>query len=121
MKEIILLKLGEVVLKGLNRHSFEETLLRNIRRRLDGLGAFDVRERQSTIYVSPLHDGADLFAAQERLSKVFGVAALSRACEVEKDMDRLYAMVSESFGAEAADDIFWRNAYRFFSSEDTAL
>ncbi|QAT51081.1 tRNA 4-thiouridine(8) synthase ThiI [Caproiciproducens sp. NJN-50] len=89
MKEIILLKLGEVVLKGLNRHSFEETLLRNIRRRLDGLGAFDVRERQSTIYVSPLHDGADLFAAQERLSKVFGVAALSRACEVEKDMDAI--------------------------------
>ena len=89
MKEIILLKLGEVVLKGLNRHSFEETLIGNIRRRLDGLGAFDVRERQSTIYVTPRDESADLFAAQERLSRVFGVAALTRACEVEKDMDAI--------------------------------
>lgn len=94
MKEIILLKLGEVVLKGLNRHGFEETLLKNIRRRLDGLGPFDVRERQSTIYVTP-GEGADLFTAQERLSKVFGIASLTRACEVKKNMDAVLAAAAE--------------------------
>jgi tRNA uracil 4-sulfurtransferase len=89
MREIILLKLGEVVLKGLNRRNFEDTLMRNIRRRLNGLGAFDVYELQSTIYVTPKDDDADLFTAQERLSKVFGIASLTRACETEKNMDAI--------------------------------
>lgn len=95
MKEIILLKLGEVVLKGLNRHRFEEALLQNIRRRLAGLGQFDIRERQSTICVSPRSEDADLFAAQERLSKVFGLASLTRACEVEKNMDAVLSAAAE--------------------------
>ncbi len=95
MKEIILLKLGEVVLKGLNRHRFEEALLQNIRRRLAGLGQFDVRERQSTICVSPRSEDADLFSAQERLSKVFGLASLTRACEVEKNMDAILNAAAE--------------------------
>ena len=34
MDEIILLKLGELVLKGLNRRSFEDKLIANARRRL---------------------------------------------------------------------------------------
>jgi thiamine biosynthesis protein ThiI len=95
MKEIILLKLGEVVLKGLNRHSFEETLINNIRRRLSGLGEFDVRERQSTIYVTPRNENADLFAAQEKMAKVFGIASLTRACEVEKEMDAILSAAAE--------------------------
>lgn len=53
MKEIILIKLGEIVLKGLNRQSFEFALIRNLRRRLEPLGKFDIREAQSTIYVEP--------------------------------------------------------------------
>ena len=94
MREIILLKLGEVVLKGLNRHSFEETLLQNIRRRLAGLGEFDVRELQSTIYVTP-RGGEDLFEAQERLKKVFGIASLTRARETEKNMDAILEAAAE--------------------------
>lgn len=95
MREIILLKLGEVVLKGLNRRNFEDTLMRNIRRRLNGLGAFDVHERQSTIYVKPKDEDADLFTAQERLSKVFGIASLTRACETEKNMDAILRACEE--------------------------
>ena len=89
MKEIILIKLGEIVLKGLNRQNFEFALLRNLRRRLAPLGAFDIREAQSTIYVEPLEDGIDLDAAAERVGKVFGVIAYSRACVAEKDMDQI--------------------------------
>ena len=85
MKEVILIKLGEVVLKGLNRRSFEDVLLRNIRRRIAALGGFDVHEIQSTIYVTP-HEGADIADAEERISKIFGIAAYSRACETQKEI-----------------------------------
>ena len=51
--EMLLLKLGEVVLKGLNRRSFEDKLVSNVRRRLKSLGSFQVYVRQSTIYVEP--------------------------------------------------------------------
>ena len=53
MNEIILLKLGEVVLKGLNRRAFEDKLTSNIRRRLQHCGSFQVYSKQSTIYVEP--------------------------------------------------------------------
>ena len=53
MNDVILLKLGEVVLKGLNRHTFEDKLMSNIRRRLQHCGKFQVYSRQSTIYVEP--------------------------------------------------------------------
>lgn len=88
MKEIILVKLGEIVLKGLNRKSFEDVLISNIRRRIEGFGKFSVREVQSTIYVTPDAD-ADLDAAEERISKIFGIATYTRACEIEKDMSAI--------------------------------
>ena len=53
MKEVILLKLGEIVLKGLNRNTFENALIKNIRRRLAPLGEFEVRMAQSTITITP--------------------------------------------------------------------
>ncbi len=85
MREVILVKLGEVVLKGLNRRSFEEVLLSNIRRRIGSLGGFDIREAQSTVYVTP-REGADLDDAAGRIAKIFGIAAFTRACEVEKEI-----------------------------------
>lgn len=88
MKEVILIKLGEVVLKGLNRHSFEDILLKNIRRRIGHFGGFDVKEMQSTVYVVP-HEGADLDDAAERVAKIFGIAAFSRACEVQKELSAI--------------------------------
>ena len=94
MDEIILIKLGEMVLKGLNRNVFEAALLRNIRRRLNPLGGFDVKTAQSTVYVTP-HDGADLDAAVEKVSKIFGIAAFSRACVVKKEMPAILEASAE--------------------------
>jgi thiamine biosynthesis protein ThiI len=94
MKEIILIKLGEIVLKGLNRRSFEDVLLKNIRRRIAVLGGFDVREIQSTVYVTP-RDGADIADAEERISKIFGIAAYSRACETQKNMTAICQSAAE--------------------------
>ena len=94
MKEVILLKLGEVVLKGLNRHAFEDVLIKNIRRRLSSSGGFDVKEIQSTVYITP-RDGADIDEAADRISKIFGIAAYSRACETQKEMGAVCEAAAE--------------------------
>ena len=85
MQDLILLKLGEIVLKGLNRRSFEQKLMGNIRRRLVGLGKFKVTCLQSTVYVEAESEDADLDAAFEALQDVFGVVKLTRARACEKD------------------------------------
>ena len=89
MNDIILLKLGEIVLKGLNRKSFEQKLMANVRRRLSHIGKFRVYCLQSTVYVEAAEDGADMDAAFEALQKVFGIVKLSRAAACEKDKDAI--------------------------------
>lgn len=89
MKEIILVKNGELALKGLNRSSFEDILIKNIKKRINDLGDFEFTKSQSTIMVEPLSDDTDLDETASRISKVFGIAALSRACVCEKDFDAI--------------------------------
>ena len=89
MNDILLLKLGEIVLKGLNRRSFEQKLVGNVRRRLLGLGNFRVSCMQSTIYVEPEDDSADMDAAFEAMQDVFGIVKISRAAACEKDKDAI--------------------------------
>ena len=89
MKEMILIKVGEIALKGLNRRTFEDVLVKNIRRRLLPLGEFSIKTAQSTISVMPLSDDIDLQDASERIEKIFGIAAFSRAGVCEKDMESI--------------------------------
>ena len=98
MNEMILLKLGEMVLKGLNRRSFEDKLQANIYRRLNNLGQFRVYTRQSTTYVEPMSDDCDMDGAWEALTRVFGVVGLSRARACEKDKDAILAAAREYLG-----------------------
>lgn len=86
MKEIILIKNGELALKGLNRSTFEDILIKNIRKRIKPLGEFEYRKEQSTISVVPMEDYIDMDEVSDRISRVFGIAAYSRALRVEKDM-----------------------------------
>ena len=79
MNEIILLKLGEMVLKGLNRRSFEDKLQANLHRRLRPFGQFRVYTRQSATYVEPIGEGCDVEGAYEALKHVFGIVGLSLA------------------------------------------
>ena len=94
MNDIILLKLGEIVLKGLNRRSFEQKLTANVRRRLAPIGKFRVYCLQSIIYVEGA-DGADMDTAFEALKKVFGVISLTRAAACEKDKDAIAKLAIE--------------------------
>ena len=87
MKEIILIKNGELALKGLNRSNFEDALIKNMRRRLKNLGDFTIRKAQSTIYFEPQSEDFDFEEALSRISRVFGIAAFSRACVCEKSIE----------------------------------
>lgn len=100
MKELILLKSGEIVLKGRNRGAFENLLIRNAKQALRDVGKFKLYKAQSAIYAEPL-EGCDLDLAVERLSKVFGFSALSRARIVEKDFPAIQAAAVEYL----ADDL----------------
>ena len=85
MKEIILLKYGEIALKGLNKNSFESIMIKNIKYRLKKVGKFSVTRAQSTVYVEPDEEMNDLSEAVEVLKKIFGIASICRVCVCEKD------------------------------------
>ena len=95
MHEIILCKLGEIVLKGLNRHSFEMKLMSNIRRRTQRCGKFKIYSRQSTIYVEPAEETCDLDAAYDACKKVFGIIAIARAVPCAKEKEAIFNTARE--------------------------
>lgn len=91
MKEIILIKNGELALKGLNRSNFEDALIKNMRRRLKTLGNVSVKKSQSTIYVEPQDAAFDFDEALSRVQKIFGIARFSRACVCEKTTEDIFS------------------------------
>lgn len=92
MKEIILIKDGELALKGLNRSTFEDMLVKNIRRRLARFGKFEYKKSQSTITIEPKSEETDLDEAVDEISRVFGIAGFSRAAVAQKDMDEILSL-----------------------------
>ena len=95
MNDIILLKLGEIVLKGLNRRSFEAKLMNNIKYRLQKIGDFKTYLMQSTVYIEPVDEFSDMDAAFEAMTKVFGIASVNRAAGCEKDPDAIAKLAIE--------------------------
>ena len=95
MKEILLCKFGEIVLKGANRRFFEDTLCRTLRFRAKHFGNFSVTASQSTLIIEPLDDMADLDGMFESASKVFGIVGISRCAVCEKDMAAIEQTVKD--------------------------
>lgn len=91
MKEVILCKYGELILKGANRSRFESQLLRELRRRAAHVGDFQIRYAQSTVYIEPQTDGEDVDEMFEQVKKVFGFASVTRAVACEKNMEAIFA------------------------------
>ncbi len=90
MKEVLLIKNGELALKGLNRSTFEDILVKNIKRRLlKSVGKFTFTKSQSTIVAEPVEEDADFEEAVEIVKKVFGIVAFSRAAVTEKDLEAI--------------------------------
>ncbi|MBR5217940.1 MAG: tRNA 4-thiouridine(8) synthase ThiI [Oscillospiraceae bacterium] len=98
MQEMILCKLGEVVLKGLNRRSFEMKLMSNIRRRTQRFGKFKIYSKQSTIYVEPMEESCDLESAYAACRQVFGIISVARAVPCAKDKDAILETAKQYLG-----------------------
>ncbi|MDE6087079.1 MAG: tRNA 4-thiouridine(8) synthase ThiI, partial [Oscillospiraceae bacterium] len=103
MKEIILVKFGEMALKGQNKYSFEDALFRQIKYRLKNTGNFRYSSAQSTIYIEPLEESIDLDEVIAILSKVFGIASICRACVCEKDFADIQAKTLEYLREQLED------------------
>ncbi len=92
MKELIMAKYGEIALKGLNKGTFEDILLKNIKRRLRHCGKFQYMRKQSTVYIEPVSDNVDLDEVMEKLKVIFGIGALQRCAVFEKDFEQIKAL-----------------------------
>ncbi len=102
MEQMILAKCGEIVLKGLNRHQFDQMLMKNLKASLKDLGEFDLQMAQSTVYIRAL-DGADMDEVYAQVKRVFGFAAVCRAYCCEKNMDAISALAKECLGEALAE------------------
>lgn len=97
MKEVILCKYGEIILKGANKAHFEALLLREIKRRAKHIGNYSVRYAQSTVFIEPEDSEAidafdDMYA---QIKKVFGFASVTRAAACEKTLDAILKTCAE--------------------------
>lgn len=92
--EIILVKYGEIALKGQNKRTFEDVLVKNIKQRLSPLGEFRFQRAQSTLYITP-PDSATIEPALDRISKIFGIAAYCRALSLPKDFEEIRVAAQE--------------------------
>ncbi len=95
MKEIILCKYGEIILKGANRFKFESILMKEVKRRAAHVGKFDIRAAQSTLYVTPLSDFEDMDEMYEQVRHVFGFVGVTRAAVAEKNMEDIRRVARE--------------------------
>ncbi len=111
MQEILLVKYGEIILKGLNRPVFEAVLVKNIRRALSEFKGLKIYAAQATIYIEPAED-TDMDEVAKKLLKVFGVLSVTRACVVEKDLNKIMKAAVEYCGEALTGTTFKVEAKR---------
>ena len=95
MREVILCKYGEIVLKGLNKSYFESTMVSAVKRRMAGLGNCEIRYGQSVLYIEPLDDDFAFEEALRRVKCVFGIVNVIRAASCEKNLESILATAKE--------------------------
>ncbi len=95
MKEILLCKYGEIVLKGANRKYFEDTLCRELKRKAKVHGDFDIYRAQSTIYIEPKNEFCDFEGMFNSACKVFGITSVCRCAIAEKSIEDISRVVKE--------------------------
>lgn len=103
MEKLILVKNGELALKGLNRSTFEDILIKNMRRRLRAVGEFEYKKSQSTIMVIPKDEDIDFDEAVDIISRIFGIAAFSVAGTAEKDIEKIKQSAAEFLEEDLAN------------------
>ena len=98
MRELIMLKYGEIALKGLNKSGFEQVLLKSVKHRLKKEGSFTVRHAQSTVYCEPNDPQIDMDRAYKRMETIFGISTITRAAVAPKDFEEMVKVTLEYLG-----------------------
>jgi thiamine biosynthesis protein ThiI len=94
VKEILLVKYGEIILKGGNRSRFEKILIENMSKALKNIAKTRITVMQATVYVEVLEeDKIDLVA--DRLTKIFGIVTIVKARVCEKDITSICEAAKE--------------------------
>ena len=99
MKKLVLVRYGEIILKGYNRPVFEDALIKNIKRAIADEGKVNITKAQATIYIEPLESDMQIDAIVEKLKKVFGIVSIVVAYKTEKSIDAVEQEIKESFDA----------------------
>lgn len=116
MKKVILVRYGEIILKGLNRPMFENKLVNNIKWSLFGLGGVSVKKNQGRVFIEPVQEEYDFDAALKRLTKVFGIVSVSPVWKIESDFDEIKKKT-----VEMVKDILDRNIFSGQRSGDDSI
>lgn len=111
MKKVILVRYGEIMLKGLNRPVFEDRLVSNIKKSLNGLGKVAVKRSQARIYIEPAEEGFDFDKAVDRLVKVFGIVSVSIVLKIKSEFEEI-KRCSLIMVQEHIDTLIRRNAMK---------
>jgi len=100
LKRMVLVRYGEIILKGYNRPVFEDALIRNIRRAIRDEGEVNISKAQATIYIEPMESDAQADSIVEKLKKVFGIVSIVVAYRTEKSIDAAFEEIKTSFDKE---------------------
>lgn len=93
MDRVIIIRYGEIILKGLNKRFFEDKLAKHIRHALKDLGKLKVYKEHSRIYVEvENYNEEDII---DRVKKVFGVVSISPANRFPVDMEEVKRVALE--------------------------
>ncbi|NLO94092.1 MAG: tRNA 4-thiouridine(8) synthase ThiI [Clostridiaceae bacterium] len=112
MESVILVRYEEIFLKGLNKHIFENKLIKNIKKRLADIAIFDVRKSQSRIYIESSDSDFDMQEAIIRLQTIFGIASVSPVTKIDSSFDSI-----KETSVRMIEDLILRKGYKTFKVE----
>lgn len=111
MDKVVIIRYGEIFLKGKNRDYFESLLIKNIKHALYGIQC-DFTRSQGRYFVEN-YDLDDEDEIVDRLKKVFGIYSLSVAYKVETKADQGFCDIKEclkNVAVRAEEDCVLKNA-----------
>ncbi len=97
MNRMVLVRYGEIILKGYNRPIFEDALIKNIKAAIKDTGDVKITKAQATIYIEPLENDEQADIIAEKLKKVFGIVSIVIAYRTEKNLDAVTEEIKKNF------------------------
>lgn len=112
MKKVILVRYGEIILKGLNRPVFEDKLIGNIRSAILKSGNARIFKSQGRIYIEPQEENYDFDFVLQKITRIFGVVSVSPVWKIDTDYDQIKATA-----LKMASDLVAQHGYKTFKLE----